>query len=383
MTILGNLGSKPARYGNAGRSLPAIDMNPKIRILVAEDHLVARVGVSAIINCQPDMVVVAEAINGQQAVELDPDMLTGYGQLAQAYMGLNRFDEARASTNAVFQHKGSTRSFHTILASIDWDEGKTAEMEHELQLASGVPDAELTVFGFRIFLAASQGQIEKARDYAHQDEELLDRLQLKNKADVKASLSTVEALAGDRAAAATDANDALRDSKALGVMATAGVALAVLRDPKASAVADQILREHPNDTLAVNSSVPQIRAIIALMPPNSAKPNPAKAIDLLNTAALYARANPGVFYLRGLAYEMSGRYAEAQQDFQKVVDIGHRSGPDLVYSAVQIELGRVYQKSGNIPQARIAYQNFLADWKDADPGLPLLATAKSEYAKLQ
>ena len=44
-------------------------MNPKIRILVAEDHLVARVGVSAIINCQPDMAVVAEAVNGKQAVE--------------------------------------------------------------------------------------------------------------------------------------------------------------------------------------------------------------------------------------------------------------------------------------------------------------------------
>ena len=44
-------------------------MNSKIRILVAEDHLVARVGVSAIINCQPDMEVVAEAVNGQQAVE--------------------------------------------------------------------------------------------------------------------------------------------------------------------------------------------------------------------------------------------------------------------------------------------------------------------------
>ena len=44
-------------------------MNSKIRILVAEDHLVARVGVSAIINCQPDMEVVAEAVDGKQAVE--------------------------------------------------------------------------------------------------------------------------------------------------------------------------------------------------------------------------------------------------------------------------------------------------------------------------
>jgi len=41
-----------------------------IRILVAEDHLVARVGVSAIVNMQNDMTVVAEASNGQQAVDL-------------------------------------------------------------------------------------------------------------------------------------------------------------------------------------------------------------------------------------------------------------------------------------------------------------------------
>jgi DNA-binding NarL/FixJ family response regulator len=45
-------------------------MSDPIRILVAEDHLVARVGVTTIVNMQPDMMVVAEASNGQQAVEL-------------------------------------------------------------------------------------------------------------------------------------------------------------------------------------------------------------------------------------------------------------------------------------------------------------------------
>lgn len=40
------------------------------RILIAEDHLIARVGVKTIINMQPDMVVVAEAANGAQAVDL-------------------------------------------------------------------------------------------------------------------------------------------------------------------------------------------------------------------------------------------------------------------------------------------------------------------------
>ena len=41
-----------------------------IRILIAEDHLIARVGVTTIVNAQPDMTVIAEAVNGRQAVDL-------------------------------------------------------------------------------------------------------------------------------------------------------------------------------------------------------------------------------------------------------------------------------------------------------------------------
>ena len=40
------------------------------RILVADDHYVVRMGVIAIINNEPDMEVVAEAVNGLQAIEL-------------------------------------------------------------------------------------------------------------------------------------------------------------------------------------------------------------------------------------------------------------------------------------------------------------------------
>jgi hypothetical protein len=34
-------------------------------------------------------------------------------------------------------------------------------------------------------------------------------------------------------------------------------------------------------------------------------------------------------------------------------------------------------------KARTAYQDFLAIWKDADPDIPILIQAKSEYAKLK
>jgi len=42
----------------------------KIRIMIVEDHFVVRAGLTSIINSQPDMVAVAEAGNGHQAIEL-------------------------------------------------------------------------------------------------------------------------------------------------------------------------------------------------------------------------------------------------------------------------------------------------------------------------
>ena len=167
-------------------------------------------------------------------------------------------------------------------------------------------------------------------------------------------------------------------------MGNVATTFAILRqDQKALALADQIQRAHPNDTIAINVTVPVIRAVAALRPANPAQADPAKAIDFLNTAALYARASPGVFYARGLAYEQAGRYAEAEQDLQRVHDLKSRNGPDIVFVVGQLELGRLYQKQGDTSKARIAYQDFFAAWKDTDPDVPLLHEAKAEYAKLQ
>jgi eukaryotic-like serine/threonine-protein kinase len=34
-------------------------------------------------------------------------------------------------------------------------------------------------------------------------------------------------------------------------------------------------------------------------------------------------------------------------------------------------------------KAKVAYQDFLTLWKDADPDIPILIEAKSEYSKMQ
>ena len=44
--------------------------NKKIRILIADDHYIVRMGLVALVNTDPDMEVVAEAADGSQAIEL-------------------------------------------------------------------------------------------------------------------------------------------------------------------------------------------------------------------------------------------------------------------------------------------------------------------------
>ena len=322
--------------------------------------------------------------NVRHAVELDPDLLSGYENLAIAYAGLNRVDEARATLNSALQRKLAGTTIYMMLASLDWAEGKDDAMEKDLQSAAVTPDGEIAVLQYRAGLAAVRGQVRQAREYARRTQEGLDRLHLQGRADIDAQLANFESMAGNKTETLNGVDAALRASQTFQVSWNAATALAVIRqEQKALSLADEIQRTRPNDTIAQNVAVPMIRALVCLFPANPSKAAPEKAIDLMNTAALYMRMNTGVLFTRGLAYAHAGRYAEAQQDFQKILDSKALHGPDYSAVAAELELGRMYQKQGDIAKARISYQNFLADWKDADRDVPLLLQAKAEYAKLQ
>ena len=87
--------------------------------------------------------------------------------------------------------------------------------------------------------------------------------------------------------------------------------------------------------------------------------------------------------MRGQAYLKLGKGAEAAAEFQKILD--HRGWDPLspLYPLAQLGLARAAVLTGDSEKARKAYQDFFALWKDADPDLPILITAKKEYEKMQ
>ncbi|MGC1990400.1 MAG: hypothetical protein WA690_16635 [Candidatus Acidiferrales bacterium] len=98
-------------------------------------------------------------------------------------------------------------------------------------------------------------------------------------------------------------------------------------------------------------------------------------------------------YRRGEAYLAAGQGGAADAEFQKILD--HNG---IVWNCWTGALARLGVARANALQAKTsqgadadaarvralaAYKDFLALWKDADPNIPLLIAAKSEYAKLQ
>ena len=77
------------------------------------------------------------------------------------------------------------------------------------------------------------------------------------------------------------------------------------------------------------------------------------------------------------------RESEAAVEFQKL--LGH---PGIVLAdpigvMARLQLGKIFALSGNMSQAKVAYQDVLTIWKDADSDLPVINQARAEFARLQ
>ena len=87
--------------------------------------------------------------------------------------------------------------------------------------------------------------------------------------------------------------------------------------------------------------------------------------------------------MRGEALVAAHRYVEAVAEFQKILDHRGLVGACETGALAHLGIARAHALQGDAVQARAAYKDFLTLWKDADPDIPVLQQAKTEYAHLQ
>jgi len=199
-----------------------------------------------------------------------------------------------------------------------------------------------------------------------------------------------EGLFGNALAAKRSALAALAISKDREVEFGAAFALAILGDSAhPQKLGDDLERRFGEDTSVRFAYLPELRALLAL-----SHGEPAKAIELLRIAVPYELGTPrsgihGFFgalypiYVRGEAYLVAHKGAEAAAEFQKILDHRGIVISDPIGALAHLQLGRALALSEDKTKAKAAYQDFLALWKEADPDIPILKQAQAEYAGLR
>jgi serine/threonine protein kinase/tetratricopeptide (TPR) repeat protein len=320
-----------------------------------------------------------------QANQLDPGESIGYVALSATYLGLGRFDEAKATLNDALARKLDVATIHRMAYMIAFVQNDSSVMDRELALlAAKGPEPAALSLAFAADAEAYSGHIEKARalseraraayEALHESEPVARRL---------ASFAVTEAEVGDDAGARRDAAAALAiNSSSLVTRTTAAYVFAAAGDAaRAESIASELANQYPANTLVNGFELPAIRAAIEI-----GRNNPAKAIDLLHIAEQYDLANGRdmrTTYQRARAYLALHKGAEATAEFQRIVDHPGVVTNSITGTLAKLGLARAYALQADNAKSRIAYQDFFALWKDADPKIPILIQAKSEYAKLQ
>ncbi len=324
----------------------------------------------------------------RRAVELDPGSPSRYANLASWFLFLDRTDEATSTLQQAKAHGIDSPALHFNRYFLAFLQGDTTTMTQEAAWASGKPGIEDVSIYYQSDTAAYAGQLSRANGLTARAVASAEQAgEKETAAGYQAEAALREALIGDATQALQQAAAALRISNGRETEAAAALALALAGDAaQAQKLADDLTTRFPEDTVAQFNYLPTIRAAIALDQGAS-----AKAFADLQAASPYELGAPaqtislGLYpvYVRGLAYLTSHQGAQAAAEFQKILDHPGVVVNEVIAPLAHLGIARARVLSGDMPGARKAYQDFLALWQHADPGIPILQQAKSEYAKLQ
>ncbi len=275
--------------------------------------------------------------------------------------------------------------------SLSFLKNDQAGMEREMAQARGRSGVEDAISHMQALVLARAGRMRQAGETWQRAKELAKQTGKRETAGIYESAAAVcYAVYGREVEAKKRAHAVIELSKGRDVEYAAAFALAVAGDLAGSQeLADDLNKRFPEDTSVQFSYLPTLGALFAL-----AHGDHAKALETLQVTHTYEYGMMGLAffgyfgglqpaYVRGQAYMKAQRETEAAVEFQKLLDHPGVVLADPLGVMARLQLGRIFALSGNTAKAKVAFQDVLTIWKDADSDLPVINQARAEYAKLQ
>jgi eukaryotic-like serine/threonine-protein kinase len=336
---------------------------------------------------QPD-----KSLSEAQAVMRIAPTALAYVNLADTFLNLNRLQEAQAVIQQAQSKNLDPAILHFYSYLIAFLQNDSAGMAPQVAWWSKANRLQDRFLAAEAEIAAYSGQEHKALSLTQQ---AISAATEENEGKEIIALADLhvavwEAAFGNTSVARQYVSSTLALSTGRDIQFDAALALASAGDAaKAQALADDLAKRFPQDTVARFIEIPAIRAELAMQ-----HGDPSKAIEILQPAAPYDLANGVVLpYIRGQAYLAAKQGSAAVTEFQKIIDHSGVVRIGLIGALAHLQIARAYALEAQSSQgadagaaranARKAYQDFLALWQHADPDIPILKQAQSEYAKLQ
>jgi serine/threonine protein kinase/Tfp pilus assembly protein PilF len=323
-----------------------------------------------------------------QALKLNPGSGNNYVNLAYTYQWIDQLDQAEATVRESRAHSIDSPWIPLVLYVVNFLQHDAAGMQKQVADSTGKPGVDDQILLLQSETAAYSGKFAKSRELTRGAADSAQRASQKEAAAEYQSHAAVrDALVGEMPSAKRDAQTALAIAAGRQAEGFSGIALGLAGDSaQAERLAADLGQRFSEDTIVKLNYLPMIQAAIALHSGDG-----KRAIDALAASAPYelGETNPTFtfalypVYLRGEAYLATKRGAAAAAEFQKILDHAGVAGNEPIAALAHLGLGRAYALVGDNAKSKTAYQDFLTLWKDADPDIPILVAAKSEYATLK
>jgi eukaryotic-like serine/threonine-protein kinase len=331
----------------------------------------------------------------KKARRMNPKNYIVHEDLIELLTAAGEFEKAREAYSEMVQMRLDDDAPHVYMYAVAFLEHDAKEMANQAGWFTLKPDFQHEILSEQADAEAYDGHLTRARELTTQA--VQSALSAHNNEQAAAWLFNAawrEDLFGNIREAHDQAVRALQlapDSRE--GSAIAAILFARTGDvPRATTVAEELGKRYPDHPVVQSYWLPCIRAQVAL-----AQKDPARALQLLRTAARYDTLLPQVAYyshmpsvvLRAEAYSATAQPALAAKEWETILKTPGIVQLSASAPIARLQLARIYAcepatgSASARAKARIAYQDFLSLWQEADADVPVLREARQEFAKLR